>query len=412
MSLSTAEKALNINLNRPLYGTIAEIGAGQEVARWFFKVGGAAGTIAKAMSAYDKAFSDAIYGEEASGRYVVEHRLEKMLHHEFQLLEDRLVDPKLREKFFFAFANTVAAKSFKYQGDCHGWLGVRFQRHATEAPSQIILHVRMLDNTSLQQQEALGILGVNLIYGAFNYSDQRERFIQSLSEGNIDSRIEVNTIRFQGPAFENSSPIDDNLHLLFRGLTPSLYLCNDGQASPLSEELYNKQVICYRHDQTQQDSLCNSILLNAREDYCGNKTEGYCDPLLIHEIFIGDNQSSHTDIKKRVSTLLQNHQNVLVTNLARGYELSEHIGKFTNNHINLIFQAYQLNHIVEQLDVHSLEPLARVFNDSTRIFVHPNLSLQEGPNTLAEFTPPDDLKLLFQHLIQSRYIREIKRTMA
>ena len=174
--INTEQKALSINLNNDIYGTFAEIGAGQEVARYFFKVGGAAGTVAKTMSAYDMAVSDSIYGRGESGRYVCEERLQRMLNREFSLLENRLRQDRPSTQFF-AFANTVAASSFKTKSTGHGWLGVRFQSKPNEPPSDVILHVQLLDNQNYLQQEALGIIGVDLVYACFHYIDESEKFI-------------------------------------------------------------------------------------------------------------------------------------------------------------------------------------------------------------------------------------------
>src|SRR5436189_3281436 len=196
MDVGTNRKAFQINLDRQKYGTFAEIGAGQEVARRFFHVGGAAGTVAKTMSAYDMTFSDAIYGP--ADRYVSRVRLHTMLDHEYNLLIERLDRKFGAEKAFFVFADTVAARSFKQRSESHGWLGVRFQSQPRAQPSQIIIHVRLLDQTNVEQQEALGVIGVNLLYGAF-YHRQPEKLISSLHE-NLDSgRIEVDMIKFSGP---------------------------------------------------------------------------------------------------------------------------------------------------------------------------------------------------------------------
>src|SRR5437879_1047100 len=187
MEFGTDKKALQINLDPKKYGTFAEIGAGQEVARRFFHVGGAAGTIAKTISAYDMTFSDAIYGP--TDRYVSRVRLGTMLDHEYHLLVERL-DAKLgNERTFFVFADTVAARSFKQHNESHGWLGVRFQTEPHGEPNQIIIHVRMLDETNVDQQEALGVIGVNLIYGAFFYAEP-EKLISSLQENLAPGRIE------------------------------------------------------------------------------------------------------------------------------------------------------------------------------------------------------------------------------
>ena len=177
MEIATDEKALRINLDAARYGTFAEVGAGQEVARRFFRVGGAAGTIAKTMSAYDMTFSDAIYGP--ANRYVSRLRLQKMLDHEYDLLIERLDRKFGAEKTFFVFADTVAARGFKERNESHGWLGVRFQSQPRGQPSQIIIHVRLLDEANIDQQEALGVIGVNLVHGAF-YHAQPEKLISSL----------------------------------------------------------------------------------------------------------------------------------------------------------------------------------------------------------------------------------------
>src|ERR1700719_2344409 len=198
MDVGTDKKALQINLDAKNYGTFVEIGAGQEVARRFFRVGGAAGTIAKTMSAYDMTFSDAIYGP--TDRYVSRVRLQTMLDKEYKLLIERL-DAKLgSQRTFFVFADTVAARSFKQHNESHGWLGVRFQTQTRGEPSQIIIHVRMLDEGNAEQQEALGVIGVNLLHGAF-YHTQPEELISSLQENLVHGRIEVDMIKFSGPAF-------------------------------------------------------------------------------------------------------------------------------------------------------------------------------------------------------------------
>ena len=155
---SIKNKALRINLNENIYGTFAEIGAGQETVRNFFRAGGASGTIAKTISAYDKDFSDAIYGVEEDGRYVTEDRLKKMLTHEMNLIEQRILREKHPNKIYFAYANTVATIDFakKYKG--HGWVGIRFQTNPDEPYSEIILHIRFHETEALLQQHTLGIL--------------------------------------------------------------------------------------------------------------------------------------------------------------------------------------------------------------------------------------------------------------
>ncbi|SVD54030.1 uncharacterized protein METZ01_LOCUS406884, partial [marine metagenome] len=201
-NLSSERKSLRINLDSTKYGTFAEIGAGQEVARHFFQAGGAAGTVAKSISAYDMQFSDAIYGK--AQRYVSRERLVQMMEHEYDLLEERLAETRGTEATFFSFANTVAALNYRKTNECHGWMGMRFQLRPGSPPHDIILHVRMLDRDNGLQQEAIGLFGTNLVYGAFHFRDDPDAFIQSLTDNVGGDRIEVDMIEFNGPDFEET----------------------------------------------------------------------------------------------------------------------------------------------------------------------------------------------------------------
>ena len=225
--LTTSRKALTVNLDEPKYGTFAEIGAGQEVARHFFQAGAAAGTIAKSISAYDMTFSDAIYGK--APRYVSKERLVLMLDHEFNLLRERLAAQRGDRTTFFAYADTVAAKSFKGNNECHGWMGIRLQTEPNGEPSQILMHVRMWDKENVLQQQALGIVGVNLIYGAFYYRDDLKKLIQSLSDNVGGDRIEVDMLKFSGPAFKNVDNRLTSLHLVQFGLTNAVMFGPGGE---------------------------------------------------------------------------------------------------------------------------------------------------------------------------------------
>lgn len=419
MEKSTAEKALSLNLIKPLYGSIAEIGAGQEVARWFFKVGGAAGTIAKAMSAYDMVFSDDIYGREESGRYVVESRVRRMLDHEYNLLETRLSEQDNKEKYFFAFANTVAAKSFKYTGDCHGWVGLRFQHNPDQKPSQVILHVRMLDKTNLHQQEALGTLGVNLIYACYHLFDNIEGFLKSLLDGQLQSSIEVNMCSFEGPVFENVHPIDANLLLLKTQLTPAVLINNQRTPAHMGEEMYNKQVIIHRGQFNPPIKTDMDILKSARDHYCGQKVDGLCDPYLISELYFNTSQMEFADFKKRVHWLLRCQQNVMVTAFDRTYKLTEYVAQFTTSHINIVFRATKILDILENEKLASLDRLSRIFNERTRMYIYPvngsgvrdNLKKDTKQKlfNLSNYKPSDLNSYLFHHLLTSGYIQELKQ---
>ncbi len=241
---STDRKALQINLDADKYGTFAEIGAGQEVARWFFHVGGAAGTVAKTISAYDMAVSDAIYGP--AERYVSRQRLEAMLQYEFNLLLQRLDQTRGDKCTFFAFANTVATRSFSRQEEGRGWMGIRFQTEPHAKPSEIIIHVRMLDKENTRQQEALGIIGVNLIHGAFYLHRQPDMLIRSLLDNLTWERVEVDMINFSGPAFADVDNRLMALQLVEQDLTEAAMFTAEGETVQWNDVLYKKPVLVQR----------------------------------------------------------------------------------------------------------------------------------------------------------------------
>ena len=195
-----AQRALAINLDRQVYGTFAEIGAGQEVARWFFSVGGAAGTVAKSMSAYDMQVSDAVYGR--SKRYVSRERLEKMLDHEYGLVCERLGEARGGNARFFAFADTAAAKSHAGGSDWHAWMGMRFQHRPGGEAHDVILHVRLLDPTNARQQDALRRLGVNLVHACVHHRDDPQRLVGSLLDDIGRDRLEIDWVGLRGPAYD------------------------------------------------------------------------------------------------------------------------------------------------------------------------------------------------------------------
>ena len=417
MGKSTAEKALSLNLNRPLYGTIAEIGAGQEVARWFFKVGGAAGTIAKAMSAYDMTFSDEIYGPEESGRYVVESRLRRMLEHEYSLLETRLTEKENNEKYYFAFADTVAAKSYKYDGDCHGWMGLKFQLSPKDQPSQVILHLRMLDKTNLHQQESLGILGVNLIYACYNKHQNLGEFLASLMDGGLQGRVEINVAHFEGPLFKAQDTTKTSLLLMEKNLTKTLLMPHEKPLSHLAEEFYNKQLIVHRGRFTPPIQTDIDILKTARDHCCMEKTEEFCNPYLISERYYDPDYESFDDLLKTVKELKKCHQNIMVTRFKRTFQLTEYVAQFTSHHINVVFRANKIIEILENQKLTSLDQLARIFNERTRMYIYPVESsqipdaLKKDPQqelfNLSNYKASDLNGHLYHHLIQSGYIQEL-----
>src|SRR5213595_2607454 len=305
MEIGTDKKALRINLEASKYGTFAEIGAGQEVARRFFTVGGAAGTIAKTMSAYDMTFSDAIYGP--TDRYVSRKRLGTMLDHEYDLLVKRL-DEKLGSlRTFFVFADTVAARSFKQHNESHGWLGVRFQAEPRGEPSQIIIHVRMLDESNVDQQEPLGIIGVNLLFGAF-YHQQPEKLIASLQENLDPNRMQVDLIKFSGPAYAGVDNRLMSLQLVSQGLTDAvIFTADGGEMVQAADILYKKSILVERGSFRPVTYATNDMLNGARSVFL--KQSGCSDEDLVVlmemtlENLLAEGQLNHADFLARVDIL-------------------------------------------------------------------------------------------------------------
>src|SRR2546428_2095811 len=334
MDVGTNRKAFQINLDAKKYGTFAEIGAGQEVARRFFHVGGASGTIAKTMSAYDMRFSDAIYGP--SDRYVSRKRLQTMLDHEYNLLLERLDDKLGDERTFFVFADTVAARSFKQHNESHGWLGVRFQTQPRGEPSQIIIHVRMLDEANVDQQEALGVIGVNLLYGAFYYSEP-ERLISSLQENLASGRLEVDMIKFSGPGFKGVDNRLMSLQLVSQGLTNAVMFTADGETVQPAEVFYKKAILVERGRFRSVTYATNDMLDGARRVFL---TQCDCSPedlvVLMEmtlEILLAEGQLDHADFLARVDILGALGRTVLISRFREYYRLAGYLFRYTTRAI-------------------------------------------------------------------------------
>jgi hypothetical protein len=243
---SIKDKALRINLNKNIYGTFSEIGAGQETVRQFFRAGGASGTIAKAMSAYDKSFSDAIYGVEADRRYVTEARLRKMLNHEIRLIEERIDRSENPNRIFFSYANTVATIDFAKKFKGHGWVGIKYQLEPNAPYNEIVLHIRFKENDARLQQETLGTLGTNLIYGAFYKHNQPRKLLRYLYDHLDKDQLEIDTINFAGPAFADIDNRLMSLQLVKNGMTDAVMFAPDGNNVLPAAVLYKKNILALR----------------------------------------------------------------------------------------------------------------------------------------------------------------------
>jgi hypothetical protein len=414
MEIATDEKALQINLDSAKYGTFAEIGAGQEVARRFFRVGGAAGTIAKTMSAYDMTFSDAIYGR--AGRYVSRARLQTMLAHEYDLLIERLDAKFGAGKTFFVFADTVAARSFKQRSESHGWLGLRFQTEPRSQPSQIIIHVRLLDQTNIEQQEALGVIGVNLVHGAF-YHRQPENLISSLQENLTPGRIEVDMIKFSGPLFQNVDNRLMSLQLVSQGLTDAVMFRADGETVQPAEVFYKKALLVERGSFRPVTYATNDMLDGAcrvflQQSNCSKDDLAVLMEMTLENLLAGG-QLNHADFLARVDILRALGRNVLISRFAEYYRLAGYLFRYTNQPIGLVMGVPSLIEIFNEkyytnLEGGILEALGRMFKGGLKLYVYPMIDEASGKIVSAtQVKVARNLRYLFRYLIDNQYVQEI-----
>ncbi len=414
MDLGTNKKAFQINLDRKRYGTFAEIGAGQEVARRFFQVGGASGTIAKTMSAYDMQFSDAIYG--ATDRYVSRTRLQTMLDHEYRLLIERLDQKIGDERTFFVFADTVAARSFKQRNESHGWLGMRFQSATRGEPSEIIIHVRMLDEANVDQQEALGIIGVNLIYGAF-YDHQPEKLISSLHENLPPERIQVDMIKFSGPAYAEVDNRLMSLQLVSQGLTDAVMFTADGESVQPAEILHKKAIIVERGSFRPVTYATNDMLEGARDVFLKQPDAKEEDLVVLMEMtlenLLSEGQLNHADFLARVDILGSLGRTVLISKFGEYYRLASYLSRYTNRMVALVMGVPSLHEIFDEkyylnLEGGILEALGRMFKSGLKLFVYPMEDDETGKLTTAkQLQVAPNLHHLYQYLIENGFIQEI-----
>ena len=414
MEIGTDEKALRINLDPTKYGTFAEIGAGQEVARRFFRIGGAAGTIAKTMSAYDMTFSDAIYGP--GHRYVSRVRLQKMLDHEYDLLIERLDRKFGAEKTFFVFADTVAARSFKERNESHGWLGVRFQSQPRAQPSQIIIHVRLLDEANVEQQEALGVIGVNLLHGAF-YHRQPEKLISSLQENLPAGRLEVDMIKFSGPLFQNVDNRLMSLQLVSQGLTNAVMFKADGETAQPAEVFYKKAILVERGSFRPVTYATNDMLDGARRVFlthcdCSEDEVVVLMEMTLENLFAGG-KVDHADFLARVDILRALGRTVLISKFREYYRLAGYLFRYTNKGIGLVMGVPSLVEIFNEnyyanLEGGILEALGRMFKGALKLYVYPMIDEASGKIiTATQIKVAPNLRSLFQYLIDNQYLQEI-----
>ena len=413
----THHKALHINIDATRYGTFAEIGAGQEVARWFFRVGGAAGTVAKTISAYDMAVSDAIYG--STKRYVSRERLQAMLDHEWNLVLERLDKQRGEQTAFFVFADTVAAKSYSRQEEGHGWLGIRFQPTPRTAPSEIIIHARMWDPDNARQQEALGILGVNLIYGAFNEYPDPAKLITSLMDELSRDRMEVDMIKLSGPAFAGVDNRLMSLQLVQQRLTNAALFTPTGEVVEPAEVLYHQPVLIERGSfrpvtNVTFEMLERSLTQMRREpDMAGQEPVALLEMTLRNLSTLGE-KIEHADFLARVDTLSALGKMVMISNYSRFHSVTTYLRRYTHQRIGMALGVPTLVELLEakyyaDLQGGMLEALGRLFKGPVKLYVYPWQNHRTGELvTLENFQVPVPIRHLFTHLCESHFIEPIR----
>ncbi|WP_053977943.1 hypothetical protein [Mangrovimonas xylaniphaga] len=377
---SLKSKALRINLNENIYGTFAEIGAGQETVRQFFRAGGASGTIAKAMSAYDKDFSDAIYGIEDDKRYVTEARLRKMLNHEVNLIEKRLPRDKHPHKLFFSYANTVATIDFAKNYKGHGWVGIKYQVDPEQEYNEIILHLRFKENDARLQQETLGVLGTNLIYGAFYKYNEPKKLLRYLYDHLDKDQLEIDTINFSGPIFSEVDNRLMSLQLVKNGMTDAVMFAPDGNNVLPARVLYKKNILAFRGSfrpvtKVNMDMFHKSYDMFVKENKVDPKNTQVVFEITLSNLR-AEGEINEQDFMDRAKLLCSLGQTVLISNFQEYYRLVEYFSQYSKNRMGLAMGVNNLVDIFDEkyyrhLSGGILEAFGKLFFKDLRVYLYP-----------------------------------------
>lgn len=410
---STYDKALELNLDSAIYGTFAEIGAGQETANWFFRVSGSAGTVAKSISAYDMTMSDAIYGK--SQRYVSRQRLRQMLDHEFGILVERLGNSRQDETTFFSFCNTVRARGYKDRGECHGWLGLRFQLRPGDPPSDIFVHVRLLDEENVDQMEALGVVGVNFIHAAFRYRQHLERFATSLTEGLKHGRVEVDMLKFEGHGYDYFDNRLCALQLVESGLTEATLFRPNGDVEQAADALYKRPILLLRGSFDPVTKLHLEMIEQTRGRFIADlKPEEAERTLELCEIsmtnLLRDGTVDHVDFIDRADALQALGKTVLVSRCAEFHRIAGYLSRYTSEPVGIILSIGLLNELFkakwsENLQGGILESFGRLFRHQVSLHVYPWRNRKTGEVVTADsFRAPENAAHLYRHFMENGMI--------
>ncbi len=421
--LETKRKALKINLDANIYGTFAEIGAGQEVARNFFTAGAASGTVAKTMSAYDMVFSNSIYGTESSGRYVTKSRLEKMLQHEFELLTERLDGPQYATKTFFAFADTVTTLNFNKSNDPHGWLGIRFQTQPGGPSNDIVFHVRLLDSDASLQQNVLGVLGVNLVYAAYFYHQDIQTMIESLVDNLAIGSVEIDMISLSGPAFAGADDRLVNLYLIAKGFSSAAIFNPEGEACQSKDLLYKKDVMILRTKYGQKSTPNFHLFNTAIEQFKRSQKLKDENVLVLIEVLMTNlledqDELSAEDLKSfavRAEELYKTGNYVIVSNYTRNHKLAQFLSRCKPNSVGISTNIANLRNIFnsknygENYTDELLAYVSDLFSKNVKLYAYPYLDKSSNTIINTQNMPVSpEAKPLFDFLVSNAYITDIE----
>jgi hypothetical protein len=414
--IPTNRKALKLNIDTPFYGSFAEIGGGQEVARHFFQAGGSSQTIAKTISAYDKLFSDAMYNQGNVGRYVSEDRLKKMLYEEYEQTTRLLSTPK-DKRLFFAFANTMEVLNFSKSNEGHGWMGVKFQLHPQAKANMVILHVRLLENDGLLQQATIGVLGVNLLYACANYHQHPNDFLQSLLDNLSKDRLRITMIRMEGPDLEY---VDNRLlavQLVKHGIAHAIMFNKNGEVQQPADMLYKKNVLALRGQFKPLTKIAMDVITESRElfkndeDYESDNTLSFCE-LTLNELS-NQGKIDEKDFLHRVDMLNLMGQNVMVSDFREFHKLAAFFSQFRMKQLRVIIGVPNLQTILDKstyndLNGGILEALASLFQRNTKMYIYPTKDRnREELITSKDAFMDADVKNLYKYLVKNRLILDI-----
>lgn len=415
--LSAKQKALRINMNHDLYGTFAEIGAGQEVVRHFFRAGGASGTIAKTISAYDKDFSDAIYGSDDNIRYVCEPRLQRMLDHEYQLIEERLHRDKHPSKKFFAFSNTVATINYHKTIEGHGWFGLRFQTEPGRPPNTVIVHARCHETDALQQQASIGILGVNLIYGCLFFHKQPNDLLLSLYDELTTDQIEIDTIHMDGPDFEQVDNRLMSLQLVKYGMTDAVIFSPDGRNRQAADVLYKKNILAIRGSFRPVTKVNLDMVSRGLSAFTAEKKVDPENVQVLFEITLNnlktDGDIDEKDFLDRADILCSLGQTVLISNFQLYYNLIEYFSRYTRKRMAVVLGGNALVDLFNEryyrdMNGGILEAFGIMFSRDLKVYMYPwHDNKSQTLVTTANAPIHPRIKPLYDYLIFNKRVSDL-----